>query len=137
MTRFIRSQTARPLRFAVVGAITFALQIGLLTFLTDAGIESVVAYAIALAISVQFNFVANQLVVWHDRPLPLTLRGVAHRWATFHASIALSLIVNFVAFVVFEPFMPDLAAAVVAIAASTVIKFLSLDRLVFPPARLR
>jgi len=130
------SRAARPLRFGVVGAITFALQIALLALFIDAGTGSVAAYAIALAVCVQFNFVVNQLLVWHDRPLSRAPRRVVHRWATFHACIALSLAVNLAAFVVAEAFMPYLAAAVVALGASTVIKFLSLDRLVFRPARV-
>ena len=83
----------------------------------------------------QFNFIVSQLLVWHDRPMSLTVGRVAHRWATFHAFIAVSLIINFAAFVIAQPFMPDIAAALVALAASTVIKFLSLDRLVFRPYR--
>jgi len=121
----------------VVGAITFALQLALLTAFTSLAIGSVVAYAIALGLAVQFNFVFSQLLVWHDRPTAMKLGRVVHRWATFHAYIAVSLIVNFVAFVLAQPFMPDAAAAVVALAASTVIKFLSLDRLVFRTSRVR
>lgn len=135
LRRLIGSRGARPLRFGVVGAITFALQIGWLTLLTNVGLGSVVAYALALALAVQFNFIVSQLLVWHDRPMSLTVGRVAHRWATFHAFIAVSLIINFAAFVIAQPFMPDIAAALVALAASTVIKFLSLDRLVFRPYR--
>lgn len=101
-----------------------------------AGLGSVVAYAIALAICVQFNFVVNQLLVWHDRPLALKPRRVAERWVTFHGCIALSLAVNLAAFVVAQLYMPDILAAIVGLAASTVIKFLSLDRLVYRPARV-
>lgn len=131
LTRLLGSNGARPLRFGLVGAITFALQILLLTAFTSSGIGSVAAYAFALGLAVQFNFVFSQLLVWHDRPTSLKLGRVAHRWATFHAYIAVSLIVNFAAFVLAQPFMPDVAAALVALAASTVIKFVSLDRLVF------
>ena len=99
--------------------------------------SSVVAYAFALGLAVQFNFVFSQLLVWHDRPTSLKLGRVVHRWATFHAYIAVSLIVNFVAFVLAQPLMPDVAAALVALAASTVIKFLSLDRLVFRTSGVR
>lgn len=130
------SGAARPVRFGVVGTLTFGLQLLLLTLLTNAGLESLVAYVLALATAVQFNFMVSQLLVWHDRPLSLTARRIIHRWATFHALIALSLIVNVVAFALAEPFMPDIGAALVGLAASTVIKFLSLDRLVFRPARV-
>lgn len=129
------SGAARPIRFGIVGAVTFGLQIGLLTLLTDAGLGSLMAYVLALALSVQFNFLVNQLLVWHDRPLSLSLQRAIRRWATFHALIALSLIVNVVAFALAEQFMADIAAALVGVAASSVIKFLSLDRLVFRPVR--
>jgi putative flippase GtrA len=127
----------RPIRFGIVGAITFAVQIALLTLLTNAGLGSIVAYVVALVISVQFNFVVNQLLVWHDRPVSRAPRRFVHRWATFHGAIALSLIINVAAFALAEPFMPDVAAAVVGLAASTIIKFLSLDRLVFRSTGLR
>lgn len=120
-----------------MGAITFGLQIVLLTQLTNLGLASLIAYVTALAIAVQFNFIVSQLLVWHDRPVSHAPRRLLHRWATFHAAITLSLVVNVVAFALAEPFMPDIAAAIVGLAASTIIKFLSLDRLVFRSTGLR
>jgi putative flippase GtrA len=137
VTRLAGSHAARPIRFGVVGAVTFGLQILLLTLFTDAGLGSIVAYVLALAFSVQFNFVVNQLLVWHDRPVSRVPRRIVHRWATFLGAIALSLVLNVVAFAIAEPFMPAVAAALVGLAASTIIKFLSLDRLVFRSAGLR
>jgi putative flippase GtrA len=121
----------------VVGAVTFGVQAVLLTLFINAGLDSLVAYVIALAVSVQFNFVVNQFLVWHDRPASRAPRRFLHRWATFHGAIALSLVINVVAFALAEPFMPALAAAAVGLAASTIIKFLSLDRLVFRSTGLR
>ena len=60
--------------------------------------------------------------------LPL---DAAPLWLSFLAMIALSLVINFVGFALAQPFMPDLAATVVAVAASTVVKYLSLDRYTF------
>jgi putative flippase GtrA len=128
---------ARPVRFAAVGAATFGLQLALLGVLSSAGLISVAAYAVALGLSVQFNFVVNQLLVWHDRPASLAPARLLHRWATFHAYIAISLVINLTAFIASEPFVSDLAAAVIALAASTVIKFVSLDRFVFRAAPRR
>lgn len=91
----------------------------------------VVAYAFALALAVQFNFVVSQLLVWHDRPLVLTARAVFERWAAFHTMIALSLVINLVTFAIAQPFMSDLLATIAAVATSTVIKFVSLDRYAF------
>ena len=137
ITRLAGSHAARPVRFAIVGAITFGLQILLLALLTNLGLGSLVAYVVALALAVQFNFTVSLLLVWHDRHLSHGPRRLVHRWATFHAAIAFSLVVNVVAFALAEPFMPDIAAAIVGLAASTVIKFLSLDRLVFRSTGLR
>jgi putative flippase GtrA len=93
-----------------------------------------VAYAIALALSVQLNFAVNQLLVWHDRPVAVAAFPLARRWLAFHALIALSLVVNFVAFAVAQAFVPDLVAAMVAVVASTALKFVSLDRVAFRAA---
>jgi putative flippase GtrA len=125
------SSAARPIRFGVVGIITFGVQLGSFFLLKQGGIPSVVAYAIALAISVQFNFIVNQLVVWADRPVKLLSKQFAERWATFHGCIAVSLVVNMGAFVVAQLFLPDIAAAIVGVGSSTAIKFFSLDRLAF------
>ena len=130
----IGSGAARPVRFGVVGAVTFGVQLGMLLVFKEAGFGSVIAYALALAVSVQFNFVVNQLVVWHDRPLAMFSRQGVERWVTFHGCIALSLVVNFGAFVLAQMFMTDVLAAVVGVAASTALKFLSLDKLAFKPA---
>jgi len=90
-----------------------------------------VAYALALAVAVQFNFVVSQLLVWPDRPVKLTASDLARRWLSFHLMIALSLVINFVCFALAIAYVPDLVATVVAVIASTAIKFLSLDRYTF------
>jgi putative flippase GtrA len=130
------SGAARPLRFGAVGAVTFAVQISLLMAFKATGLGSIVAYAMALAVSVQFNFIVNQLLVWHDRPMAMLTRQFAERWVTFHGCIALSLVVNMGGFVVAQMFMPDIFAAVVGVGTSTAIKFLSLDKLAFRPTRV-
>ena len=127
----IGSGAARPVRFGIVGAVTFCVQLGMLMAFKEVGFGSVIAYALGLAVSVQFNFVVNQLVVWHDRPLAMLSRRGVERWVTFHGCIALSLVVNFLGFLVAQMFMPDILAAVVGVGASTALKFLSLDRLAF------
>jgi len=128
------SGAARPVRFGAVGAVTFAVQIASLLALKEAGLGSLVAYALALFISVQFNFVVNQALVWGDRKLAAwRLAAVAERWLTFHACIGVSLVINFAGFAVAQAFVPDLAAAVFGVGVSTLVKFLSLDRLAFRP----
>ena len=130
----LNSGAARPIRFGAVGLVTFGVQIGCFFLLKQTFLPSLVAYAIGLAISVQFNFIVNQLLVWGDRPVTLLTRQFAERWATFHACIAFSLVVNMGAFVVAQLFLPDIFAALVGVGSSTAIKFLSLDRLAFRPS---
>lgn len=134
VSRFILSGSGRPVRFGLVGALTFGVQIGLLLLFELAGIDPIVAYAMALAIAVQFSLVVNQLLVWQDRPLTMTPARFARRWATFHSCIALSLGMNLATFIVFQRFLPEILAAVAGLGASTIVKFFSLDRLAFRPS---
>jgi putative flippase GtrA len=127
---------ARPIRFGAVGLVTFGVQLGSFFVLKLAGMPSILAYAFGLALSVQFNFIVNQLLVWADRPLTSLLSWqFAERWATFHGCIALSLVINLGAFVIAQVFLPDIAAAIIGVLCSTAVKFVSLDRLAFRPSR--
>ena len=128
----LRLFAARPLRYGTVGAVTFVLNLGLLFAFKAAGLPSIPAYALALALSVQFNFACSQFWVWGDRHVVTFWgRDMAERWVTFHGCIGVSLVINFVVFAVAQMAMPDLFAAVVGVGASTLAKFLSLDRLAF------
>jgi putative flippase GtrA len=119
-------------RFGAMGAITFVVQFAALEFFKALGIASVPAYALSLIPAVQLNFVANEVLVWDDRHIRIVRsRAMLNRWLTFHGCIAFSLVINFAVFVVAQLFVPDLAAMVLGIGASTFVKFLSLDRLAF------
>ena len=117
-----------------MGGFTFLLQFGLLKLFEAPGLSPVAAYALALFFAVQFNFVVSQLLVWPDRPLHLTARAVFRRWLSFIAMIALSLVINFVGFAVAQPFIGDLPATVLAVAASTVVEY---SRWTATPSRRR
>lgn len=124
--------TRRIIRFGANGIATFCVQIGILLLLKSAGFSGVVANAIGIAVAVQFNFLLSELFVWSDRRLMTILgREMVQRWLTFQSVIALSLVLNFGGFLIAQLFMPDLPAAVCGIAASTLVKFLSLDKLAF------
>jgi putative flippase GtrA len=126
---------ARPVRFGVVGIVTFGVQMGVFAALDMAGLSAVIANAIALALAVQFNFVANQIFVWADQPVSLLSKALVERWATFHGCIAVSLVVNFGVFFMAHLFLADILAVMLGIVSSTAIKFVSLDRLAFRPSR--
>jgi putative flippase GtrA len=122
---------ARPIRFGIVGILTFGVQMGFFGGLQMAGLSAVLANAIALAIAVQCNFAGNQLLVWADLPVKLLSRTFAERWITYHGCIALSLVVNFGVFLVAHLFLPAVIAVLIGVASSTAIKFISLERFAF------
>ncbi len=126
---------ARPIRFGIVGLVTFGVQMICFAGFEAAGLTVVIANAIALAIAVQFNFAGNQLLVWADLPVKLASRAFAQRWAAFHGCIALSLAVNLGVFVLAHLFLPALIAVMIGIASSTASKFVSLERFAFRPSR--
>jgi len=137
----LQSEAGRPVRFGVMGVLTFILNMGLLLVFGNIGFSALPAYAFALGLAVQFNFASSQIWVWHDRRVDGLLgRAMAERWATFHGCIAVSLVVNFAVFAAAQLVMPVLLAAIAGVGGSTLIKFLSLDRLAFkgpapaPPA---
>ena len=124
--------TRRLVRFGANGIATFFVQIGMLVVLKSMGMSGIVANAIGIAVAVQFNFLLSEIFVWSDRRLMTVLgRAMVQRWLTFQSVIALSLVLNFGGFLVARLFMPDLPAAICGIAVSTMVKFLSLDRLAF------
>ena len=130
--RFLNTGLGRLLRFGVVGGTTGLVQLAMLQALKAVGFAAVPAYALGLLVSCQFNFTLNSFLVWGDRPLGSDrLRALARRWSAYHACIALAVALNFGVFVVARAYLPDIAAAVVAICASTLVKFFSLDRLAF------
>jgi putative flippase GtrA len=119
-------------RFAVVGGATAVVQLGMLVALKSVGVGSVGAYALGLIVSCQFNFVLNILLVWQDRPVSgHPVRALAKRWTAYHSCTAVAVGLNFGIFALAQLWLPDLAAGVVAIAGSTLVKFFSLDRLAF------
>ena len=132
LSRETRPGVGRLVRFGVIGAVTFGLQVGLLMLLKDIGLGAIFAYALGLAAAVQFNFAFNQLFVWDDRPIcALWSRAALERWLTFQGCIAFSLVLNLGVFVAARLFMNDLMAAAAGVGLSTAVKFLSLDRLAF------
>ncbi len=126
---------ARPIRFGIVGLVTFGVQMGFFAALQASGLTAAIANAIALAVAVQFNFAGNQFLVWADLPLKLMSHAFVRRWTAFHGCIALSLAINYGVFLVALQFAPDIIAVMIGIASSTAIKFISLDRFAFRVGR--
>ena len=120
----------RPIRFLVLGGVAAVIAIGMLEALKSLGMGAVLAYAIALAVSLQMQFVTNQMFVWGDRPSG-GRRDLFDRWVGFHAYTALSLAANLVIFAGVHLVAPDILAVAVGTLAATAFKFGTLDRLTF------
>lgn len=120
----------RPIRFLVLGGVAAVIAIGMLEGLKELGLGAVLAYAIALAVSLQLQFVTNQMFVWGDRPSD-GRRDLFDRWVGFHAYTAVSLVANLAIFAGVRLVAPDLVAVGVGTLASTAFKFGTLDRLTF------
>jgi putative flippase GtrA len=126
----LRERAARPARFLVVGGVMAVIAIVLLEALKALGMGAVLAYAISLVVTLQLNFVANQLFVWGDRASD-GKRDLFGRWVGFHAYTALSLVANLVIFAGVRLLAPDLVAVGVGTLAATAFKFGTLDKLTF------
>lgn len=121
----------RLLRFATVGGLCGAIQVGLLLLLAGAGAGALTANVIAYLLSAQVNFVLSDRVIWGDRRLRVTVAGLARRWLGFHASIAGTFLLNQAVFVVARGVVPDAAAAIAGIGVSGLVNFAIQDRLTF------
>jgi putative flippase GtrA len=120
----------RPIRFLVLGGVMAIIAIGMLEGFKALGMGAVLAYAIALVVSLQLQFVTNQMFVWGDRPSE-GRRDLFDRWVGFHTYTALSLVANLVIFAGARLVMPDIIAVGVGTLAATAFKFGTLDRLTF------
>jgi putative flippase GtrA len=122
----------RFLKFNGVGAIGFALQLGLLALLLHLGLHYLAATAIAVELTILHNFYWHERWTWRDRPADAPLR--LRRLWRFHAANGLvSLTGNLVLMrlLVGLAGMPPLPANLLAVLACALINFTASDRLVF------
>jgi putative flippase GtrA len=121
----------RWIRFNVVGAVGFVLQIVTLSLLVRCtGLTTSVAVTVAVLIAVSHNFVWHELFTWPNQPREGRLR----RWLSFHVSTGvISVVTNVGAttLVMGLTGLPVVAANVVAVAMASIVNFLVSDRLVF------
>ena len=127
--------TGRVSAFIVVGAIGFAVQMGVLLWLTSIHHWPYpLATAIAVEIAVLHNFAWHERWTWGDRAI--TDGGLARRLLRFHLGTGLtSLIGNMVVTVAAIELLhaPTLVANACAVAATSLANFLIADRWVFSP----
>lgn len=122
---------ARMLRFAGVGGVCGALQIGLLVALTRPGVGALVANVTAYLLSAQVNFVLSDAFIWGDRRLRRTGKTLARRWASFHLGIAGTFVLSQAVFVAARAVLGDVAASAAGIGLAALINFAIQDRLTF------
>ena len=132
------ARRARPLRFAIVGCTTGAVQLGVLAILVSLGLHPLLANGVAFAFSAQMNFVLSQTFTWRDRNRGEPEgRGLVGRWAAFHACISGAAVVNLAVFALAMHVAPHLLAAVLGILSGASLNFLTNDRLTFRHAKSR
>ncbi len=132
------SQTARHfVRFSLVGAIGIAVQLAVLELLRRAGVQYLLATAIAVEAAILHNFVWHERYTWRDRAVSST-RGRLLRLLRFHLTNgAVSLLGNvlLMRWLVGGMHLPVLPANLAAITACWLLNFVLSDRVVFLPTR--
>jgi putative flippase GtrA len=122
---------ARPLRFALIGALCAGVQLALLFVMIQLGIRPLAGNIVAYLLSAQANFFLSDRFIWHDRRSGCSPERLVRRWLSFHVSIAGTFALNQAVFVVARIAMPDLAAAAAGIGVSALANFVIQDRLTF------
>jgi putative flippase GtrA len=128
------SAARRAWRFYVVGGLGIAVQLGVLGALTHAGMDYVLATALAVEAAVLHNFVWHQHYTWAERR---TGGAAAYLWRglKFNATTGLvSIVGNLLAMslLVGEIGIRPVIANILTIASCSLLNFLISDRAVFP-----
>jgi putative flippase GtrA len=122
----------RFLKFNGVGAIGFALQLGLLALLLRLGLHYLAATAIAVELTILHNFWWHERWTWRDRPA--SARARAQRLCRFHAANGLVSLAGNLALMhllVGMIGMPPVPANLLSVLACAVVNFTASDRIVF------
>jgi putative flippase GtrA len=116
-------------KFSLVGAMGIVVQLGTLALLTTAGVEYLLATAVAVEAAVLHNFAWHQNFTWNDRR-----GGILGRLARFHLTNgAISILGNIVLMRLLVGYcgLPALPANLGSIAVCWLANFLAADRVVF------
>lgn len=125
----------RWIRFNLIGAMGFGVQLGMLAFLTTLlHVEYTLATPLAVESSVLHNFVWHERFTWADRSSgrwgDVWTRALRFNLTTGVVSIGGNLL--FMRVLVGDIHLPALFANLVSVAACSVANFLVSDRWVFP-----
>lgn len=119
-------------RFNAVGVLGFAVQLGVLALLVQAGLHYLAATALAVEAAILHNFLWHERWTWRDRPSAGWAR--AARLARFHALngvVSLAGNVLTMRVLVGTCGMPPLRANLIAVIACAAVNFAGADRVVF------
>jgi putative flippase GtrA len=119
-------------KFNGVGAIGFALQLGVLAVLLRLGLHYLAATAIAVELTILHNFWWHERWTWRDRPADGRLRR--RRLVRFHAANGLvSLTGNLVLMhlLVGLAGIPPVPSNLLAVLVCALVNFTASDRIVF------
>jgi len=119
----------RALRFALVGVLCFGVQYLALRLLVAAGLSATPADAVGFLLSAQLNFTLSSLFTWGDRQHTFT-GTLRTRWASFNASVLVTLALNTGVFQLCRP-MGDLPASAFGVIVGAVGNYALCDLLVF------
>ncbi|MEO6236689.1 MAG: GtrA family protein [Vicinamibacterales bacterium] len=120
------------MKFNGVGALGFALQLGVLALLLRLGVHYLLATAAAVELTILHNFVWHERWTWRDRPADAS--GRARRLWRFHAANGLiSLAGNLLLMRVLVGLcgLPPVGANLAAVIACALVNYAASDRFVF------
>ena len=123
-------------RFASVGVIGWAVQLGALWALLSMGLHYGLATALAVEVAILHNFVWHQLYTWRDAPAP-PARSVARRLLRFNASTAVVSVLGNVlvtALAIEYLRLPPLMANALAVTILCCVNYAAARSWIFAPA---
>jgi putative flippase GtrA len=132
------STIRRAWRFYLVGALGIAVQLGMLTLLTHAGLHYVAATVLAVEAAVIHNFMWHQHYTWAER-LERGPRAYLWRLLKFNSTTGLVSIggnVVLMRLLVGEVGLRPVLANIIAIGSCSLLNFLVSDKAVFRPSPL-
>ena len=127
----------RFVRFNGVGAIGFAVQLGVLAGLLRAGMPYLPATAVAVEISVLNNFLWHERWTWRDRPASGRARLLRlGRFQLLNGLVSLGGNVLIVSALVGEADLSAVLANVIAVLGCGILNYFGADQIVFASQRL-
>jgi putative flippase GtrA len=119
-------------RFNAVGLLGFAVQLGLLALLVQAGVHYLAATALAVEAAILHNFLWHERWTWRDRPgAGLTRLARLARFHVVNGGVSLAGNMLLMPLLVGAGGLPVLAANGLAVLACAVVNFFGADRIVF------